>query len=1047
VDAGGGGGLIDATNEPFIHLQVTSSCAYLQGASSPETLVAAAAAQGITTLALTDHQNPYGAPRFHRAAKAAGIRAIHGVEVETTTGDALVLLVRDKTGWTSLCRLCTAANFAGKKGVPRLDPATLGQFAAGLTALLLPRGHVETRLLAGDEAGARTALDGHRAVYRERHTHLILTDQRTAGDAHRNARLVPWARGVGARLVATNAVRMATPEEGPLLDVLTCVREHTTLMGAGLRLAPNAEAWLKPPGEMARLFAAYPQTVRNTLTIAEECQFSLDEIAFAPPPFPVPAGETAFSHLHALCHDGAEKRYRPMSVAAMTQLTRELTLIQQLGYADYFLFVADIARFCGERGILAQGRGSAANSVVAYVLGITNVDPIAHDLLFERFLSAERASPPDIDLDIEHERREEVIQYVYERWGRDRAAMVCNVNTYRGRSALVDVGKALGVPQARLHTLTKAWGHDASTEMARAVAEVKGEADTDTLRWLVTLTHALEGTPRHASIHNGGIVVTAQPLAELIPLERARMAGRTVTIWDKDDVESLAFVKTDLLGLGMLTCIRKCFDLVKETEGTALSLDRVPLDDPATYDMICAADTVGVFQIESRAQMATLPRIRPRTFYDLVIETALIRPGPIQGDAVHPLIRRRQGKEEVTYPHDDLKPVLERSYGTLLFQEQGMRAAMVLAGFTAGEADVLRKAMGSKRSTEAMGRIKERFVSGAQERGYDESVIERVWEMIGGFALYGFPESHAIAFALLIAVSAYLKRYYPAQFLTALMNSQPMGFYSTAVLIADAERHGAMVLPPDLNRSGYDHGMERTAGGTWGVRLGLRMVAGVGKKHRDGIEGARKSGAYESVRDVCERLALPRDVLTNLAAIGAFAPFGLARRQAMWAVGAVDDHHDLLPEAPIAMPELPPLTAKEEVQLDLALMGCAPGGRHLMQFHREQMGRWNVQTAAALDAIPHAVWVRVGGVVTVRQRPSTSKGVVFLTLEDETGVVNVVVMPDLFTRQRQTIRTAGMLAVEGVVERVDGVTHVRASRIRAFGGGNEASPLLSKHFS
>lgn len=1039
--------MTDATHEPFIHLQVTSSCAYLQGASTPETLVHAAVAHGITTLALTDWHNPYGAPRFHRAANEAGIRAIHGVEVETTTGDALVLLVRDKVGWTNLCRFCTAANFAGKKGVPRLDAAILGQFAGGLTALLLPRGLVATRLLAGDHVGARAALDGYRAVYGERCTYLVLTDHRTAADAYQNARLVPWTREVGARLVATNAVRMATPNEQPLLDVLTCVREHTTLADAGLRLAPNAQAWLKSSAEMARLFADCPQAVRNTLTLADECRFSLDEIAFAPPPFPVPAGETAFSHLHALCHNGAEKRYRPMSVAAMTQLTRELTLIQQLGYADYFLFVADIARFCHEHGILAQGRGSAANSVVAYVLGITNVDPIAHNLLFERFLSAERASPPDIDLDIEHERREEVIQYVYERWGRDRAAMVCNVNTYRGRSALIDVGKALGIPQARLHALTKTWGHDVSSEMAGAIAGVKGEADTETLHWLAALTHAVEGTPRHASIHNGGMVVTAQPLAELIPLERARMTGRTVTIWDKDDVESLAFVKTDLLGLGMLTCIRKCFDLVRETEGTALSLDRVPLDDPATYDMICAADTVGVFQIESRAQMATLPRIRPRTFYDLVIETALIRPGPIQGDAVHPLIRRRQGKEEVTYPHEDLKPVLERSYGTLLFQEQGMRAAMVLAGFTAGEADVLRKAMGSKRSTEAMERIKERFVAGATERGYDEAVIERVWEMIRGFALYGFPESHAIAFALLIAVSAYLKRYYPAQFLAALLNSQPMGFYSTAVLIADAERHGVVVLSSDINQSGYDYGMERTPSGIWGVRLGLRAVAGIGEKHKDGIESGQAVGPYENMRDVCRRFAIPKDVLTNLAAVGAFAPLGLTRREAIWVVGAMDTRDDLLPDAPLIIPELPPLTAEEEVRLDLALIGCAPGGRHLMQFYREQMQRWNVRTAGELDTVPNGAWVRVGGVVTVRQRPGTSKGVVFLTLEDETGVVNVVVMPHVYERERRVLRTAGMLAVEGEVERVDGVTHVRAAKMRAFGHTDEAQILLSKHFS
>ncbi len=1034
--------------EPFVHLHVTSSCAYLRGASSPESLVQAATTHGIGTLALTDIYNPYGVPRFHRAAKEAGIRPLYGVEVTTTAGDALVLLVRDRAGWTNLCRLCTSANFAGVKGVPRLDPAMLGQFAAGLTALLLPQGHVASRLLADDPEGARAALDTHRAVYGESHTYLALTDHHIAGDAHRNARLAAWAQETGARLVATNAVRMATPGEQPLLDVLTCVREGTTLAEAGVRLAPNVEAWLKPPGEMARLFDWRPQALRNTLAIAEECTFSLDEIAFKAPPFPIPAGETGFSHLHALCQEGARRRYQPLPRAAMAQLTRELELIDRLGFADYFLFVADIARFCRERGILAQGRGSAANSVAAYVLGITNVDPIAHDLLFERFLSAERASPPDIDLDIEHgDRREQVIQYVYERWGRDRAAMVCNVNTYRGKSALVDVGKTLGIPQHRLHALTKAMGHDAGADIAAVVAGAKAGTDSETLHWLAALTTALEGTPRHASIHNGGMIVTAQPLAELVPLERARMEGRTVTIWDKDDIESLGFVKTDLLALGMLTCIKRCFDLVRETEGAHLSLDRVPLDDPAVYDMFCAADTYGVFQIESRAQMGTLPRVRPRTFYDLVIETALIRPGPIQGDAVHPLIRRRQGKEEITYPHNDLKLVLERSYGTLLFQEQGMRAAMVLAGFTAGEADVLRKAMGSKRSVEAMARVKERFVAGARGRGYDDALIERVWEMIQGFALYGFPESHAIAFALLIAVSGYLKRYYPAQFLAALLNSQPMGFYSPAVLIADFERHGVAVLQPDINRSGYDHRVERTDEGAWAVRLGLRLVRGIGEKERDKIEEAQQGGPYRDLRDAAWRLRLDRDALANLAAVGAFAPFGFTRREAIWAVGAAEAHRDLLPDAPLVIPELPPLTDEEAVRLDLALMGCAPGGRHLMRFYHEQMRRWGVLSAVELDGASHGEQVRVGGVVTVRQRPGTSKGVVFLALEDETGVVNVVVMPDVYERERQLLRTASLLAVEGQVERVDGVTHVRATRVKAFGQGVEATALLSKHFS
>jgi len=576
----------------FVHLQVASSCAYLHAASSPEALVAAAAAHGMGTLALTDVRNPYGAPRFERACNAAGIRPIHGVEVTTTTGDSLVLLVRDARGWTNLCRLCTAGNFAGQKAKPRLDAGLLSEFAGGLTALLLPQGQVATRLVAGDEARARQALDSHRAIYGEKQVSLALTDHRTAYDGRRNALVATWAKEVGARVVATNAVRMATSADRPLLDTLTCVREHTTLAEAETRLAPNREAYLKPADAMAALFTWCPQAIRNTQLIAEECRFALAEVAFCPPSFPVPAGETPFSQLFKLCHAGAAEKYRPMSSQAMAQLTRELDLIHRLNYAEYFLFVWDIARFCRERGILMQGRGSAANSVVAFVLGTTNVDPLRYGLLFERFLSEERASPPDVDLDIEHERREQVIQYLYEKWGRDRSGMVCNVNTYRGASALIDAGKALGLPHRRVIQLSKRIGHHRGDGMAAAIAQELGVGE-GTVGWLKTLVAALGDTPRHASIHNGGFVVTARPLAECIPLEKARMKDRTVTIWDKDDIEALGYVKTDVLGLGMLTCIRKCFDLVRETAGTTLALDSVPLEDPAVYDMFCAGDTVG----------------------------------------------------------------------------------------------------------------------------------------------------------------------------------------------------------------------------------------------------------------------------------------------------------------------------------------------------------------------------------------------------------------------------------------------------------------------
>ncbi len=1029
----------------FVHLAACSSCSYLHAASSPEALVQAAAAHGMDTLALTDRDNPYGAPRFERACLAAGIRPIHGVELRTTTGDALLLLVRDADGWANLCRLTSAANFAGSKGRPRLDPAMLGQFAGGLTAILLPQGHVATRLRLGDERGARDALDSHRAIYGERSVYLALTDHLTAPDGRRNGLLAAWATAVGGHLVATNAVRMATPAERPLLDVLDCVREHTTLAAAGTCLSPNREAHLKRGGAMAALFSWCPQAIRNSRKIAEECRFTLAEVAFRPPAFPLPAGEAPFSYLFKVAHAGAHERYPRMTPEAMAQLTRELDIIHRLGYAEYFLFTWDIARFCREKGILMQGRGSAACSVVAYVLGITAVDPIRYGLLFERFLSLERASPPDIDIDIEHERREEVIQYLYQKWGRDRSGMVCNVNTYHGASALIDAGKALGIPHQRATRLTKVLGHHRGDRMATAITDELGASDR-AVDWLTRLVAAMEGVPRHASIHNGGFVVTQRPLAECLPLEKARMKDRTVTIYDKDDIEALGYIKTDVLGLGMLTCIRKCFDAIKQTAGATLTLDTVPLEDPAVYDDFCRGDTVGVFQIESRAQQATLPRTKPRTLYDLVIETALIRPGPIQGDSVSPLIRRRQGKEPVTYPHDDLEPILRRTYGVVLYQEQGMRCAMQIAGFSAGEADLVRRAMGSKRSVAAMAGLKERFVSGGRDRGYDDDVTLRVWEMIQGFALYGFAESHAASFALLIAVSGYVKHHYPAQFLCSLLNAQPMGFYSVGMLISDAERHGVTVLPVDIQRSGYDHRMERGDDGTWAVRLGLRLVAGVGEGEEERIETESRR-PYANLHDVLRRLPLDRDVLTNLAAVGAFGSLGLSRREALWAVRLVDAREDLLPDTLPEIPALPSMTAEEEVRLDYAILGCAPGNRHLMTFYRALMDEWGVIPAAALADVPHGAAVRVGGIVAIRQRPGTARGVAFFTLEDETGVANVVVMPDVFRRHRTPLRLASMLAIKGRVERVDGVINVRAEHVRPFGEDNEAAVLLSKQFA
>jgi error-prone DNA polymerase len=817
-------------------------------------------------------------------------------------------------------------------------------------------------------------------------------------------------------------------------------------------LRPNAEWRLKSAVEMGDLFRELPQTLTAALAITEQCTLDLTRLRPSLPAFDLPTGETPFSYLFRLCHEGAHVRYHPITPKVMRQLTHELEVIEKLGLAGYFLIVWDVARFCAERSIMAQGRGSAANSAVCYALGITNVDPISQDLLFERFLSEEREGFPDIDLDIAHQDREQVIQYVYNKYGREHAAMVCEVITYRARSAVRDIGKALGLSLPQVDTIAKSLDAHAvftATPEQRAAALAQ---HGPVARQLYELCAAIDGFPRHLSIHVGGFVITGEPLVELAPIEPATMADRTVVQWDKDDVETLGFVKFDLLGLGMLTLIDRAIKLVNQRQGPdgspALDLARLDYRDAAVYDMLGAADTVGVFQVESRAQMATLPRVRPRTLYELAIQVALIRPGPIQGQMVHPYIRRRNGEEEVSYPHPLLEPVLERTLGVPLFQEQGMRLAIAAANFSPAKADALRKAMGSKRSHQRMQQLYADLITGMAANGIAPDLAERICKQLAAFADYGFPESHACAFAALVYISAYLKRHHPVEFTCALLNAQPMGFYQPAVIVNDARRHGVPVLPADVTRSRANCTLEGPMGRP-SVRLGLRYVRSVGEEAWPALDAAAEQGPYASVEDFARRTGLGKEALEHLAAAGAFAGLGLARRDALW---QVEDYgkmtvSGMLPgvldsDEAVAFPSLAP---PETTAADYWHAGLSTSHQPISFFRRE-LNRLGTVAASKLAKQPQGRSVKVAGLVVIRQRPQTAKGFVFCTLEDETGLINVVISPWVYERYRAIIRTAPMLVVEGIIERERDVVNVWTRRAWPLSQERLTQGLRSRDF-
>lgn len=1015
----------------YVELNCRSYFSLLDGASSPEDLVTRAAELGMPALALTDRDGLYGAIRFWRAAKAAGIAPVFGMQVSLEDASRLTLLAESNDGWRSLCRLSTAARAGRQKGTSATTMAMLEAHCEGLVALSGgPDGRIARMLEANRprEAAREAARLGELfpdRFYIEIQRHLTPRDDELAVAS------IAFARSERLPAVGTNGVVFARPSDKRIHDVLTAVRHHTTLAHSGTLLLPNVEYCLKSGDEMMALFPRATELVVTTADIAARCAVALDRIAFRLPSFPVPEGQSEFNYLFWLVQEGVRERYPNVTPRVVEQVARELGLIERLGLAGYFLIVWDICRFCRENGILSQGRGSAANSVVCYALGITAVDPIALDLLFERFLSEGRTEPPDIDIDIAHRERERVIQYVYERYGRDRAAMVCEVITYRGRSAVRDAGKALGLTVDQVDAISKnsglRWrmGDDA---VRAAAADAGLDPDDRRLHLLADLVPRFEDTPRHLSIHVGGMIISEQPLADIVPVEPAAMPGRTVIAWDKDDSAAVGLVKIDLLGLGMLSLLAEAIRLVKETKGVSIDLARLGYDDPEVYDLMCKADTIGVFQIESRAQMSTLPRVKPRCFYDLVIEVALIRPGPIQGGIVHPFLRRRAGREPVTYPHPSLEPILARTLGVPLFQEQLMKTAVVAAGFTASEADRLRRAMGSKRSRRAMEAILDRLRDGMRANAYDEAAIESVVNQIVGFAEYGFPESHAASFATLVYASAFLKRYHPTEFYCALLNSQPMGFYSPSTIAGDARRHGVGFARVDVNHSAWDCHIQNDA-----VRLGFSMIRGIGDAERAAVEqtlDSRPFASAEAFAEAARAAGLSRRALAAIAQAGALG--GAHRRDDVWsALGVARDTTGPLAAGralPDPHPALPRASDLENVAMDLATTGVSTD-RHPMEFLRQKLDRAGVLAASTVAAASTGIVVEVAGVVICRQRPATAKGMLFLTLEDETGLINVAATPQTVERFERILLRSPLLRIRGKVERQSTAVSILAQTI------------------
>ena len=1090
----------------YAELQVTTNFSFLRGASHPDELVLTAAALGHQAIAITDRNSFAGIVRAYHAAKEVGIRLVVGCRLDLHDGTSLLAYPTDRAAYGRLTRLLTLGKRRAPKGECHLDYADVVAHGEGQIVVIL-----------SPETVARVAADFRGRAYLAAHR-LYRGD-----DMRRLAGLAALSEAAGLPLLAVNDVLYHLPERRSLQDVLTCIREGCTIGEAGYRLAANAERHLKPSQEMARLFRGREDAVERSLEIVGRCRFSLDELRYEYPEEPVPEGMTPQQRLAELAWQGAAERFHSSVTPAKAGvqgsrsdpdcldsrfrgndersgvpnnvrklIEHELQLIERLDYARYFLTVHDIVRFARQRGILCQGRGSAANSVVCYCLGITAVDPARIDVLFERFISAARNEPPDIDVDFEHERREEVIQYIYEKYGRDRAGLAATVICYRSRSAIREVGKALGLGVdvvAALAGIVWGWSNDPIAD--QRVREAGLDPTDRTLRLALDLAAQLVGFPRHLSQHVGGFVITRGPLSELVPIENAAMEDRTVIEWDKDDLDRLGILKIDVLALGMLTCIRKAFALIENNYGRRFELATIPAEDPAVYEMLSRADSLGVFQVESRAQMTMLPRLKPREFYDLVIEVAIVRPGPIQGDMVHPYLRRRSGREEVSYPSEELRQVLGKTLGVPLFQEQAMKIAIVGAGFAPEEADRLRRAMATFKRNGDIHLFRDKFIAGMVGNGYDRDFATRCFSQIEGFGTYGFPESHAASFALLVYVSAWIKCFYPEVFACALLNSQPMGFYAPAQIVRDAREHGVEVRPVDVNHSFWDCTLEpatpslpspASRGGLgWGraLRLGLRQIKGFAEADAERLVIARGSGYPDPKSLWRRRSGLGRGALERLAEADAFRSIGLDRRRALWALKALGDpplplfaselaNSETAPLTPTLSPqwwargsELKPSTPiggrgqgeggfsgpwaeKESEARAMALLPEMPLGEHVVEdyaslsltlkrhplaFLRAELASDGLVTAAALAHLPVNRRLSIAGIVLIRQRPGSANGVVFITIEDETGIANLIVWPAILERFRRAALGATLLRCTGKLQREESVIHVVADRL------------------
>ena len=1044
----------------YAELQIASNFSFLRGASHPDELVLQAARLGHPAVAITDRNSFAGIVRAHHAAKEAGLRLLVGCRVDLQDGASFLAFPEDRAAYGRLARLLTLGKRRAPKGECRLDYADLAAHGEGQILVLLPPEQAGRAGLAAHAERARCAA----ADFRGR-AYLAAQYLYRGDDRRRLARLAEIAARTGLPLVATNDVLYHVPERRPLQDVLTCIREGCTIGEAGFRLAANAERHLKPAAEMARLFRGHEEAVEKSLEIVERCRFSLDELRYEYPEETVAEGRSAQQQLAELVREGAAERFSggvPQKVRDL--LAHELALIEKLDYARYFLTVHDLVRFARERGILCQGRGSAANSAVCYALGITAVDPARIDVLFERFISAARNEPPDIDVDFEHERREEVIQYIYQKYGRERAGLAATVICYRSRSAIREVGKALGLSADVVAALAGiVWGWSSDPLADRQVREAGLDPADPNLRRALGLAAELTGFPRHLSQHVGGFVITRGPLCELVPIENAAMPERTVIEWDKDDLDALGILKIDVLALGMLTCVRKAFSLIREHYGRALDLATVPAEEPEVYDMLSRADSLGVFQVESRAQMTMLPRLKPREFYDLVIEVAIVRPGPIQGDMVHPYLRRRSGREAVSYPSEELRQVLGKTLGVPLFQEQAMKIAIVGAGFAPEEADRLRRAMATFKRNGDIHLFRDKFISGMAARGYERDFAERCFGQIEGFGTYGFPESHAASFALLVYVSAWIKCFYPEVFACALLNSQPMGFYAPAQIVRDAREHGVELRPVDVNRSQWDctleayphpnppphagEGREGVSG--FALRLGFRQVKGLAFADAERLVATRGPG-YADPPDLWRRSGLGPAALARLAEADAFRSMRLDRRRALWALKGLDPaplplfafekpapalwgEREIYREDAAAGQLLPEMTLGEHVVEDYASLGLSLKS-HPLAFLRAEFAREGRVAAAQLARLEKESRVGVAGLVLIRQRPGSANGVVFVTIEDETGIANLIVWPRTLERFRRAVLGASLLACTGRLQREEGVIHVVAEHLEDLSG-------------